>query len=130
MAEFIVNRSFILCKSINGLGIKIRGIWMGHMTGQLLRRKYIAGFFGLTRYSPSTAWTIVGAYLGLILASIWFGSYLVSLPVTGLSVVLMLTTSIFIGTRLRGINNIVHECCHSTFADNRQTNVLIGRVCA
>lgn len=100
------------------------------MSGQLLRRKYIGRFFGLTRYSSATAWTIFSAYLGLILASIWFGSYLMSKPVTTLSVVLMLTTSIFIGTRLRGINNIVHECCHSTFADNRQTNILIGRVCA
>lgn len=100
------------------------------MSGQLLRRKYIAEFFGFTRYSPIGAWSVVGVYLGLILASVLLGSYLISMPVTGLSVVLMFATSIFIGTRLRGINNIVHECCHSTFANDRETNVLIGRVCA
>lgn len=42
----------------------------------------------------------------------------------------MTATAIFIGTRLRGINNIVHECCHSSFSEKRQDNVLIGRVCA
>ena len=103
---------------------------MMHMSGEFLRKKYVAGLFGLKRYSPLAAWTIVGVYLGLILSSVWFGSYLISMPVTTLSVLLMLAMSIFIGTRLRGINNIVHECCHSTFADSRQTNVLIGRVCA
>lgn len=100
------------------------------MSGQSLRRKYILRFFGMARYSRSIAWTIVCAYFGLILASIWFGHYLLSLPASAWTVVMMVATAVFIGTRLRGINNIVHECCHSTFSEDRQDNVLIGRVCA
>ena len=100
------------------------------MSGQSLRRKYILRFFGMKRYPRSIAWTIVCAYFALIVASIWFGNYLLSLPASVWSVLMMTATAIFIGTRLRGINNIVHECCHSSFSDNRQDNVLIGRVCA
>ena len=99
------------------------------MSGQLLRRKYILRFFGMTRYSRTIAWAIVGAYCGFILASIWFGYYLLTLPTTLGSVGMMLVTSIFIGTRLRGINNIVHECCHATFSEHRRDNVMIGRFC-
>jgi fatty acid desaturase len=39
-------------------------------------------------------------------------------------------TAAFIGTRLRGINNIIHECSHATFAEDRSDNVMIGRFCA
>lgn len=100
------------------------------MSGQTLRKAYMRRFAGMVRYSRAVSWMIVGTYLGLILASIVFGSYLLSLPVTIWTVALMVATSVFIGTRLRGINNIVHECCHATFSQDRQDNVLIGRVCA
>lgn len=73
---------------------------------------------------------IVASYLGSILALIVLGSYLLSLPVTIWTVALIVMTSVLIGTRLRGINNIVHECCHATFSQHRNDNVLIGRVCA
>jgi fatty acid desaturase len=100
------------------------------MSGQTLRKAYMRRFSGMARYSRAVSWMIVAAYLGAIFASIALGSYLLSLPVTIWTMVLMVMISIFIGTRLRGINNIVHECCHSTFSQHRQDNVLIGRVCA
>ena len=87
-------------------------------------------FSGMERYPAAISWMIVGAYVGAILASIAFGAYLLTLPLTVWTVALMAITSIFIGTRLRGINNIVHECCHSTFSERRDDNVVIGRVCA
>lgn len=99
------------------------------MSGRQLRKKYIRQFSKLRRYSRLGAWAVVGAYFSLILTSVLFGNYLLSLPVTWWSVVLITFTSIFIGTRLRGINNIVHECCHSTFSKDWNDNVLIGRVC-
>lgn len=100
------------------------------MSGQFIRRTFIRRFFGLTRYSRTVAWLIVAAYLFSILASVAIGYHLLSLPVTIWSMAGMLIAALFIGTRLRGINNIVHECCHATFAEHRRDNVLIGRVCA
>ncbi|MBA3910582.1 MAG: hypothetical protein C0524_12015 [Rhodobacter sp.] len=99
------------------------------MSGKFLRKTYIRRFFGMTRYSRTVSWAIVAAYAGSILASIALGSYLLSLPVTFWSVAMMAITAIFIGTRLRGINNIVHECSHATFSELREDNVRIGRVC-
>jgi fatty acid desaturase len=100
------------------------------MSGQTLRKAFMRRFAGMERYSRAVSWMIVAAYLGAILASVAFGSYLLALPVTIWTVALMVITAIFIGTRLRGINNIVHECCHSTFSQHREDNVMIGRVCA
>ena len=100
------------------------------VSGQLLRSKYMRRFFGLQKYSRSIAWMTVGVYLGLILGSVWLGSYMISQSMTVWSVAVVAGCSIFIGTRMRGINNIVHECCHATFAEIREDNVLIGRVCA
>jgi fatty acid desaturase len=100
------------------------------MSGKTLRRTYIRRFLGMTRYSRPVAWMIVSAYVGLIILSIFLGTYLLSLPVSFWSVGAMIATVIFIGTRLRGINNILHECCHTTFAEHRRDNLLIGRVCA
>lgn len=99
------------------------------MSGLLLRKRYMGQFSGMRRYARRTAWAVVGAYLALILASVWLGDHLLSLPLTAWTVVAMAMTAIFIGTRLRGINNIVHECCHSTFSQDRNDNVMIGRLC-
>jgi fatty acid desaturase len=100
------------------------------MSGQVLRKTYVWRFLGLKRYRRIDAWLIVGTYLGLIFAAIGFGTYLLSLPVSGWTIAAMIATAAFIGTRLRGINNIVHECSHATFAEERTDNVMIGRFCA
>jgi fatty acid desaturase len=42
----------------------------------------------------------------------------------------MVLTSVFIGTRLRGLNNIVHECTHSSFSEHRGDNETLGRLCS
>jgi fatty acid desaturase len=97
------------------------------MSGRVLRRTYVRRFLGLERYRRIDAWLIVAAYMGLIFAAIALGTYLMSLPP---SVSTVVATAAFIGTRLRGINNIVHECCHATFAEERADNVVIGRFCA
>jgi fatty acid desaturase len=100
------------------------------MSGRVLRRTYVRRFLGLERYRRIDAWLIVAAYMGLIFAAIALGTYLMSLPPSVSTVVAMIATAAFIGTRLRGINNIVHECCHATFAEERADNVVIGRFCA
>lgn len=76
------------------------------------------------------AWLIVAAYMGLIFAAILLGTYLLALPLSIWKVAAVMATAVFIGTRLRGINNIVHECSHATFAEERSDNVMIGRFCA
>ena len=85
---------------------------------------------GLTRYSVVGGWSVVVGYLFQVLLGILAGAYLMDLEVTWLTVLLMCCVSLFIGTRLRGLNNIVHECCHSSFCDERDSNVTIGRFCS
>lgn len=99
------------------------------MSGRVLRRTYLRRFLGLERYRRREAWLIVAAYLGLIFAAILLGTYLLTLALSVWTVAAMAATALFIGTRLRGINNIVHECSHATFAEERSDNVAIGRFC-
>ena len=87
-------------------------------------------FVGMARYSRWGAWAIVLGYIALIAAAIVLGNYLLSLPLSWITVTLMVLTSIFIGTRMRGLNNIVHECCHSSFSEYRGDNVVLGRLCS
>ena len=73
---------------------------------------------------------MVAAYVAQVLAGIVFGDHLLSLDLTWWTGLGMALTSIFIGTRLRGLNNIVHECTHSSFSEHRGDNVTIGRFCS
>ena len=100
------------------------------MTGQEIRRQFMREFTGMTRYSRGNAWAIVAIYVAQILLGVAAGHYLLSLGWSFMTVVLMVLTSVFIGTRLRGLNNIVHECTHSSFSENRGDNETIGRTCA
>ena len=99
------------------------------MSGRVLRSTYIRRFLGLQRYRRMDAWLIVATYIGAILAAILLGTYLLSLALSVWTVAAMMATAVFIGTRLRGINNIVHECSHATFAEVRSDNVTIGKFC-
>jgi fatty acid desaturase len=100
------------------------------MSGRVLRSTYVRRFLGLERYRRMDAWLIVAAYVALIFAAVALGSYVLTLPLSAWTVAVMIATAAFIGTRLRGINNIVHECSHATFAEERSDNVMIGRFCA
>lgn len=100
------------------------------MSGRVLRRAYVRRFLGMERYRRLDAWLIVATYIGTILSAIFLGNFLLTLPLSIWTGAGMVATAIFIGTRLRGINNIIHECSHATFAEERSDNVLIGRFCA
>jgi len=74
-----------------------------------IRKKYAPVFRLLTRKGPVQAGITLGVHLFLIIISIVAGalSLHASTPLTHITTVVL---SIFIATRLRGINNIVHEC--------------------
>ncbi len=100
------------------------------MSGQFIRERFMRRFVGMSKYSRLTAWLLVLSYLAQVVAGIVAGHYMVSLPLSGVNVPLMVLISVFIATRLRGLNNIVHECTHSTFSEHRGDNLLLGRLCA
>ncbi len=100
------------------------------MAGQELRQQFMRQFVGMTKYSRRDAWLIVAFYLTQVLGGVIVGHYLLSLSLSWATIVLMALTSVFIGTRLRGLNNIVHECTHASFSENREDNVTLGRLCA
>lgn len=121
-----MQRNCLVCSTIP---LELRKHSGGRMSGRVLRRTYVRRFLGLKRYSRLDAWLIVSTYIGLIFAAVFLGTYLLSLPLSVWTAVAMFATAAFIGTRLRGINNIVHECSHATFAEERSDNVMIGRFC-
>ena len=102
----------------------------GLMTAKVLRERYVRSFVGLQKYERLTAWLIVAGYLLQILIAAFVGSYLFALPTSLLTVVAIIGVIVFIGTRMRGLNNIVHECSHATFSAHRSDNALIGKICA
>lgn len=99
------------------------------MSGIQLRRKYNKSFKGLTRHGRIGAGLILASYLlQIVLAGVAAAALLERGGAAGyLGVVLAL---LFIGTRMRGLNNIVHECSHYSFAENRADNVVYGSIAA
>lgn len=85
---------------------------------------------GLERYSTLHGWFVTGAYVAFILGAILAGHALLQLSLTLWTGLGVAGLSLFIGTRLRGINNIVHECTHATFVRDREQNTRLGRLCA
>ena len=99
------------------------------MLGTEIRRKYSKAFKGLQRSGR------VGA--GLVLSF-----YVVQIAVAGATAAMLLKQGdavayagvvlalLFIGTRMRGLNNIVHECSHYAFTENKADNILFGSIAA
>lgn len=100
------------------------------MSAKRLREKYTRKFHGLDKYARSTAWLILTSYLVQIAAAAAFGAYLLSLSFNGWVATGIALLMLFIGTRLRGLNNIIHECSHATFSAERADNARIGKICA
>ncbi len=103
---------------------------VGNMSASTIRKKYTRGFANLDKYSSFVAWSVVGGYLVLIAMSLVVGGYILTQPITWVSGLAAFVLMVFIGTRMRGLNNIIHECSHSTFSDSRSDNVMIGKFCA
>lgn len=99
------------------------------MSGQSVRRRFMKQLAGLSKYPLWMAWGVLAGYVALILAAVGVGMWLLSLPLTWVTGFGMAVVSLFIGTRIRGLNNIVHECSHFSFSNQREDNVRIGAVC-
>lgn len=87
-------------------------------------------FKGLSMYSRRKSVMIVGSYILQVIVAMSLGYWILQSPLslpTGLALAIVI---LFIGTRLRGLNNIVHECSHFTFSKRREDNVLFGSICA
>lgn len=100
------------------------------MSAKLLRAKYTRQFVGMDKYSRSMAWFILASYLFQILLAVIGGALLIGVPLSIFSGLGIAVLMLFIGTRLRGLNNIIHECSHATFSVERADNAKIGKVCA
>lgn len=100
------------------------------MSGQTLRQKYMRRFVGLEKHSRFGATLIVGWFISQIVLAVLIGHLLLAGSYTGWGYVGMGALAIFIATRLRGLNNIVHECSHMTFSAHRDSNVVLGSVAA
>lgn len=101
-----------------------------NMSAKALRTKYTREFARMTRYSPRIAWAIVAGYLLQIAVAVLVGGYLMSLSFSWMTAIAVVAVMVFIGTRFRGLNNIIHECSHGTFSDNRAVDWAVGKFCA
>ena len=100
------------------------------MSSLELRRKYNRQLTGLTRLSNVRGWLLVGFFVAQIVLAAVLGHVLIQAPVSGWSIGLALFLMLFIGTRFRALNNVVHETSHASFVEDRQQNVLIGKFCS
>jgi len=100
------------------------------MSAENLRRKYLSKFKGYRKNTRVAGWAIIANFVLQIVAAILAGHYLLSLTTSFWTVAGSALLMIFIATRLRGLNNIVHECSHATFVSDRQDNVRMGSFCA
>jgi len=100
------------------------------MTSQELRRKYNPQLTGLSKLSNWRGWLLVCFFVGQIILAAILGHILIEYPTSAWSVAVVLFLILFIGTRFRALNNVVHETSHASFVEDRQQNVLIGKFCS
>lgn len=100
------------------------------MSGHAVRQKFVREFRGLTCNTRVKAGMIVAFYVLQLGTAIGLGWWLLKLPLTTVTGTGLALTIFFIGTRFRGLNNIVHECSHFSFCEHRESNVLYGRIAA
>lgn len=100
------------------------------MSAHTLRRSFMRNFSGLRKNARATAIAILAGYTAELFGAVALGHWLLQRPPALATVLPIAALMLFIGTRLRGFNNIVHECSHATFTERRQDNVLYGSYCA
>lgn len=100
------------------------------MSGRHIRHQFVGEFRSLGRKSTTTAALTIISYVCQIAASSGLGYYLLQLPLSAATGAMLALLALFTGTRIRGLNNIVHECSHFSFCDSRNANMLFGSLCA
>jgi fatty acid desaturase len=100
------------------------------MSGHAVRQQFIREFRDLRVNTRQISGMIVASYLLQVMAALGLGYWLLRQPLTLPTALGVAMVVFFIGTRLRGFNNIVHECCHFTFTRRREDNVFFGSICA
>ncbi len=100
------------------------------MNSDDLKLKFNRRFVGLERFGTLSAWSLVFCYVVTIIVAAMAGYFMLQAPLSWLDSIIIFALMVLIATRFRGLNNIVHECSHSTFCDNRNQNVVIGKFCA
>jgi len=99
------------------------------MSAKHVRRAFRHEFKDLPRNRIGAATAVFASYLLAIAGSIALGAYLIA-EAGADSAPVVAVLAVFIATRLRGLNNIVHECSHYTFTRSIAANVLFGRIAA
>jgi len=100
------------------------------MSGANIRRRYVREFKGLSRNSRLAAGVVLASYLlqivvAGVVAAVLLNQFNGVYSAIGLGLALT-----FIATRYRGLNNIVHECSHYSFTEDRNDNILFGSIAA
>jgi fatty acid desaturase len=85
---------------------------------------------GLDKLSNRRGWLLVGLFVGQIILAAVLGHFLIESPQPAWSAIAVLFLIVFVGTRLRALNNIVHEASHASFVEDRPHNILIGKTCS
>ncbi|MDJ0685769.1 MAG: fatty acid desaturase [Alphaproteobacteria bacterium] len=99
------------------------------MSGDRIKQQFSREFRNYEKPTVRAAWFVFASYVGQIIAAVAIGVWL--LPATSfIGIIGVACLAVFIATRMRGLQNIVHECCHATFADDKSTNRTIGRLAA
>ena len=97
------------------------------MSGRVIRKEFLSRFKGLSRHSRARARLILASYLLQVALAMALGAQLAGSE-TGIGFAFV--GAAFIATRLRGFNNIVHECSHATFTHDPADNEVFGKVAA
>lgn len=100
------------------------------MSGHAVRQQFTKSFRGLSLYTRTASAMVVASYIMQVVAAMGAGYWLLQQPLTVFSGLGVAAAMLFIGTRLRGFNNIVHECSHFTFTKRREDNVMFGSICS
>ena len=99
------------------------------MNNGTIRTKFMERFRGLEKNSEIVAPLILAFYIIQILLCIVIGYFILEMPLY-IKVPSLVLLTILIATRYRGINNIIHECCHLSFSRNKLQNITLGSIAA
>ncbi len=99
------------------------------MTPEFIQNNYRAHFRKLEKNTTNRAYLILTSYIVQILSCFVVGYAALNLS-PELKIPCIAILMIILATRFRGLNNIIHECCHLTFCEDKKQNFHVGSIAA